>query len=96
MLPLEFVIALFTSYILYLILFLCNISDIIAAIVEKNPGRFRLNSAEVVQRRYFVQQTRDEIGGIKEKLQIMRGQDSDHSARKVNIYYLSSFNWIFN
>ncbi|KAI9550739.1 hypothetical protein GHT06_001724 [Daphnia sinensis] len=52
------------------------------AIVEKNPSRFRLNSAEVVQRRFFVQQTRDEIGSFKEKLQIMRGQDFDHSARK--------------
>lgn len=52
------------------------------AIVEKNPSRFRLNSAEVVQRRYFVQQTRDEIGSIKEKLQMMRSQDFDHSARK--------------
>jgi syntaxin 6 len=55
----------------------------IAAIVEKNPSRFRLNSAEVVQRRFFVQQTRDEIGNIKEKLQIMRGQDFDQSAKKV-------------
>ncbi|EFX69800.1 hypothetical protein DAPPUDRAFT_113324 [Daphnia pulex] len=52
------------------------------AIVEKNPSRFRLNSAEVVQRRFFVQQTRDEIGNIKEKLQIMRGQDFDQSAKK--------------
>ncbi len=55
----------------------------IAAIVEKNPSRFRLNSAEVVQRRFFVQQTREEIGNIKEKLQIMRGQDFDQSAKKV-------------
>ncbi|EFX62175.1 hypothetical protein DAPPUDRAFT_68171 [Daphnia pulex] len=53
------------------------------AIVGKNPSRFRLNSAEVVQRRFFVQQTRDEIGNIKEKLQIMRGQDFDQSAKKV-------------
>lgn len=54
-----------------------------AAIVEKNPGRFRLNGSEVVQRRFFVQQTRDEIGSIKGKLQMMRGQDSDYSSRKV-------------
>ena len=60
----------------------------IEAIVEKNPSRFRLNSAEVVQRRFFVQQTRDEVGIIKEKLQIMRGQDFDHSARKVCFLFL--------
>lgn len=53
------------------------------AIVEKNPSRFRLNSSEVIQRRYFVQQTREEISNIKEKLQIMRNEDFDHSAKKV-------------
>lgn len=58
------------------------------AIVEKNPSRFRLNSSEVVQRRYFVQQTRDEVGTIKEKLQIMRSQDFDHSARKVYLHFI--------
>ena len=61
-----------------------NVSDLVAAIVEKNPGRFRLDSNEVIQRRYFIQSTRDEIADIKDKVQIqMRGRDVDHTARKV-------------
>lgn len=52
------------------------------AIVEKNPGRFRLNSSEVVLRRSFVQQTREEIGTMKDRAQITRGQGYDHSARQ--------------
>ena len=57
--------------------------DCISAIVEKNPGRFRLNSSEVVLRRSFVQQTREEIGTMKDRAQITRGQGYDHSARQV-------------
>ena len=54
-----------------------------SAIVEKNPARFRLNSSEVTQRRCFVQATREEVKNIKSKVQVMRGQDFDHSSRKV-------------
>jgi len=52
------------------------------AIVERNPGRFRLNSSEVVLRRSFIQQTREEIGKMKDRAQITRGQGYDHSARQ--------------
>jgi len=61
------------------------------AIVEKNPGRFRLDSNEVIQRRYFIQSTRDEIADIKDKVQIqMRGRDVDHTARKPLLENASS------
>jgi len=59
------------------------------AIVEKNPGRFRLDANEVLQRRLFIQSTRDEIADVKEKVH-MRGRDSDQTVRKPLLENASS------
>lgn len=80
-------ICFFTTYMLYVSYNLGNVLDLFSAIVEKNPGRFRLDAAEVIQRRYFIQQTKDEILDIKDKVQTMKARDSDHGSRKVcNIF----------
>jgi Syntaxin 6, N-terminal len=87
----EWDVYVLTAYVLFVTHSIGNVSDLVAAIVEKNPGRFRLDSNEVIQRRYFIQSTRDEIADIKDKVQIqMRGRDVDHTARKVK-FLVTSF-----
>lgn len=72
-----------TAYLLYIGCHINNILKIFAAIVEKNPLHFRLDNNELLQRKSFIQQTRSEISAINEKLQIMKGRDTDGSAHKV-------------
>lgn len=38
-------------------------------IVEKNPSKFRIDSVELSSRKYFIQQTRDEVNDMKARAQ---------------------------
>ncbi len=82
----EWEVGLLTAYVCYVGYSVGDVSDLAAAIVEKNPGRFRLDANEVLQRRLFIQSTRDEIADVKEKVH-MRGRDSDQTVRKVPLEF---------
>ena len=37
-------------------------------IVEKNPAKFRIDSSELLVRKAFIQQTRDEVNQMKDRV----------------------------
>lgn len=51
-------------------------------IVEKNPGKFKIDNKELSGRRSFIDQTRDEVKTMKDKMNISRGRDRDRTARQ--------------
>ncbi|XP_063227265.1 syntaxin-6 isoform X2 [Bacillus rossius redtenbacheri] len=51
-------------------------------IVEKNPSKFKIDNKELSARRNFIEQTRDEVKTMKEKMNISRGRDRDRTARQ--------------
>ncbi|XP_049864471.1 syntaxin-6 isoform X2 [Schistocerca gregaria] len=51
-------------------------------IVEKNPGKFKIDNKELSSRRNFIDQTRDEVKTMKDKMNISRGRDRDRTARQ--------------
>ncbi|XP_043463185.1 syntaxin-6 isoform X1 [Leptopilina heterotoma] len=51
-------------------------------IVEKNPSKFKIDNKELVFRRRFIEETRDEVKIMKDKMNLSRGRDRDRTARQ--------------
>ncbi|XP_015609249.1 syntaxin-6 isoform X2 [Cephus cinctus] len=51
-------------------------------IVEKNPTKFKIDNKELTIRRNFIEQTRDEVKIMKDKMNLSRGRDRDRTARQ--------------
>ncbi|XP_046586744.1 syntaxin-6 isoform X1 [Neodiprion lecontei] len=51
-------------------------------IVEKNPNKFKIDNKELTIRRNFIEQTREMVKIMKEKMNVSRGRDRDHTARQ--------------
>ena len=52
---------------MYWVLFFQDLDDTVQ-IVEKNPAKFRIDSSELLVRKSFIQQTRDEVNHMKERV----------------------------
>ena len=53
-------------------------------IVEKNPAKFRIDSSELLVRKSFIQQTRDEVNQMKERVST-GGTGGTNPTNKINI-----------
>ncbi|XP_051161965.1 syntaxin-6 [Leptopilina boulardi] len=51
-------------------------------IVEKNPSKFKIDNKELAIRRRFIEETRDEVKIMKDKMNLSRGRDRDRTARQ--------------
>ncbi|XP_012268524.1 syntaxin-6 isoform X2 [Athalia rosae] len=51
-------------------------------IVEKNPNKFKIDNKELTIRRNFIEKTREMVKIMKEKMNLSRGRDRDHTARQ--------------
>lgn len=51
-------------------------------IVEKNPSKFRIDNRELSSRRHFIDNTRDEVKQMKEKMSLNRSRDRDITAHQ--------------
>ncbi|XP_012279291.1 syntaxin-6 [Orussus abietinus] len=51
-------------------------------IVEKNPTKFKIDNKELSVRRNFIEQTREEVKIMKDKMNLSRGRDRDRTARQ--------------
>ena len=51
-------------------------------IVEKNPSKFRIDNRELSSRRHFIDNTRDEVKQMKEKMSLNRCRDRDITAHQ--------------
>lgn len=51
-------------------------------IVEKNPNKFKIDNKELSSRRSFIDQTREEVKVMKDKMNISRGRERDRTARQ--------------
>lgn len=60
----------------------CFVSLILVRIVEKNSHKFRIDSKELRSRRYFIDNTRDEVKQMKEKMSLNRSKDRDITAHQ--------------
>uniref|UniRef100_A0A1A9ZYL0 t-SNARE coiled-coil homology domain-containing protein n=1 Tax=Glossina pallidipes TaxID=7398 RepID=A0A1A9ZYL0_GLOPL len=52
------------------------------SIVEKNPNKFRIDNRELSSRRHFIDNTRDEVKQMKEKMSFYRARDRDITAHQ--------------
>ncbi|XP_067630163.1 syntaxin-6 isoform X1 [Eurosta solidaginis] len=52
------------------------------SIVEKNPNKFRIDNRELLSRRHFIDNTRDEVKQMKEKMSLNRNRDRDITAHQ--------------
>ncbi|EFN82669.1 Syntaxin-6 [Harpegnathos saltator] len=62
--------------------FLCCILNAYARIVEKNPTKFKIDNKELTVQRSFIEQAREEVKIMKDKLNLSRGRDRDSTARQ--------------
>merc|ERR1711894_640202 len=53
-------------------------------IVEKNPAKFRIDSSELLVRKAFIQQTRDEVNQMKERVNT-GGSGGTNPTNRINI-----------
>lgn len=51
-------------------------------IVEKNPTKFKIDNKELSSRRNFIDETREEVKKMKDKMNINRTRDRDRTARQ--------------
>ncbi|XP_023702469.1 syntaxin-6 [Cryptotermes secundus] len=51
-------------------------------IVEKNPSKFKIDNKELSSRKSFIDQTREEVKTMKDKMNTSRGRDWDRTARQ--------------
>ncbi|XP_070521064.1 syntaxin-6-like isoform X3 [Cardiocondyla obscurior] len=51
-------------------------------IVEKNPTKFKIDNKELTVQRSFIEQARDEVKIMKDKLNLSRSRDRDSTARQ--------------
>ncbi|XP_035735557.1 syntaxin-6-like isoform X2 [Vespa mandarinia] len=51
-------------------------------IVEKNPTKFKIDNKELSVQRSFIEQTREEVKIMKDKMNLSRGRDRDSTARQ--------------
>lgn len=51
-------------------------------IVEKNPTKFKIDNKELTVQRSFIEQTREEVKTMKDKMNLSRGRDRDNTARQ--------------
>ncbi|XP_076636225.1 syntaxin-6-like isoform X2 [Colletes latitarsis] len=51
-------------------------------IVEKNPTKFKIDNKELTVQRSFIEQTREEVKIMKDKMNLSRGRDRDSTARQ--------------
>lgn len=58
------------------------LNPITARIVEKNPNKFRIDNRELLSRRHFIDNTRDEVKQMKEKMSLNRNRDRDITAHQ--------------
>lgn len=52
------------------------------SIVEKNPTKFKIDNKELSSRRNFIDETREEVKKMKDKMNINRTRDRDRTARQ--------------
>ncbi|KAL7736903.1 hypothetical protein ACLKA6_008781 [Drosophila palustris] len=52
------------------------------SIVEKNPTKFRIDNRELSSRRHFIDNTRDEVKQMKDKMSLNRNRDRDITAHQ--------------
>ncbi|XP_033254275.1 syntaxin-6-like [Drosophila miranda] len=52
------------------------------SIVEKNPTKFRIDNRELSSRRHFIDNTRDEVKQMKDKMSLIRNRDRDITAHQ--------------
>ncbi|CAH0391243.1 unnamed protein product [Bemisia tabaci] len=52
------------------------------SIVEKNPTKIKIDSKELGARKTFIEQTRAEVKGMKDKMNFARGRDKDRIVRQ--------------
>lgn len=60
------------------------------SIVEKNPTKYKLDNKELSSRKNFIEDTRDEVKGMKDKMNINRNRDRDRTARQPLLENLGS------
>lgn len=53
-------------------------------IVEKNPAKFRMDASELLVRKAFIQQTRDEVNQMKERVST-GSTGGTNTTNKINI-----------
>ncbi|XP_070162819.1 syntaxin-6-like isoform X1 [Polyergus mexicanus] len=51
-------------------------------IVEKNPTKFKIDNKELTVQRSFIEQAREEVKIMKDKLNLSRSRDRDNTARQ--------------
>ncbi|KAG7211487.1 hypothetical protein KM043_010759 [Ampulex compressa] len=51
-------------------------------IVEKNPTKFKIDNIELTIQRSFIEQAREEVKIMKDKMNLSRGRDRDNTARQ--------------
>lgn len=51
-------------------------------IVEKNQSKFKIDNKELTSRRHFIDQTREEVKHMKDKMNYSRGRDRDRTSRQ--------------
>ena len=60
-------------------------------IVEKNPSKFRIDSQELINRKVFIQQTRDEVNEMKTKAQNYAASNAAINAKFSDVSFLVGF-----
>ncbi|XP_066585815.1 syntaxin-6 isoform X2 [Prorops nasuta] len=58
-----------------------DLADTIS-ILEKNPTKFKIDNKELAVQRRFVEQAREEVKTMKDKMNLSRGRDLDSTARQ--------------
>lgn len=56
--------------------------SLLVRIVEKNPTKFRIDNRELSSRRHFIDNTRDEVKQMKDKMSLNRNRDRDITAHQ--------------
>ncbi|KAF3423841.1 hypothetical protein E2986_11201 [Frieseomelitta varia] len=51
-------------------------------ISQKNPTKFKIDNKELTVQRSFIEQTREEVKIMKDKMNLSRGRDRDNTARQ--------------
>ncbi|KAH8233590.1 hypothetical protein KR026_010075, partial [Drosophila bipectinata] len=59
-----------------------TINILLQAIITKNPSKFRIDNRELSSRRHFIDNTRDEVKQMKDKMSLNRSRDRDITAHQ--------------
>ncbi|KAJ9596345.1 hypothetical protein L9F63_012620, partial [Diploptera punctata] len=69
-------------YLLLLFILMFYVFFLVVTFLKLNPTKFKIDNKELSSRRSFIDQTREEVKTMKDKMNISRGRDRDRTARQ--------------